>query len=62
MVHQHFKLVDTFTALENIESNRMIGLISHVKELKDRVISQINVKSLGNGRSILQEKIGGNSY
>lgn len=68
LIDEGFGSLDTealdmaITALENIESNRMIGLISHVKELKDRVISQINVKSLGNGRSILQEKIGGNSY
>lgn len=68
LIDEGFGSLDTealdmaITALENIESNRMIGLISHVKELKDRVISQINVKSLGNGRSILQEKIGGNSH
>ena len=42
-------------ALEEIESEgRVIGIISHVEELKQRVPQQIQVKANGNGLSHIQ--------
>lgn len=42
-------------ALESIEQNgRMIGIISHVKELKERVLYQLQVVGDGTGKSHIQ--------
>lgn len=50
-------------ALETIESEgRMIGIISHVKELKARIPQQLQVITNGNGQSRINYQIeGGNS-
>lgn len=48
------------TALETVESaGKMIGIISHVKELRQRIYTQFYVKSLGNGKSQLTKKTRG---
>lgn len=48
------------TALETVESaGKIIGIISHVKELRQRIYTQFYVKSLGNGQSQLTKKIRG---
>lgn len=45
-------------ALETIESEgRMIGIISHVRELKDRVPQKILVEGLGNGQSKISYQV-----
>lgn len=41
-------------ALEQIQSQgRMIGIISHVKELKERIPQQLKVKTKGTGQSVI---------
>ena len=40
-------------ALEQIGENRMVGVISHVDEMKERIGQQIWIKKLGNGQSTL---------
>lgn len=41
-------------ALEQIQSHgRMIGIISHVKELKERIPQQLKVKTKGTGQSVI---------
>jgi len=41
--------------LENLQSSgKTIGVISHVKELKERISTQIQVKKMGNGVSVVQ--------
>jgi exonuclease SbcC len=40
------------STLENLQaSGKTIGIISHVKELKERITTQIQVKKTGNGFS-----------
>ncbi|WP_071130322.1 AAA family ATPase [Enterococcus timonensis] len=47
-------------ALESIESKgRMIGIISHVETLKQRIYNQLMVETKGNGRSIIKSHKGG---
>ncbi|MBK7873442.1 MAG: hypothetical protein IPJ74_23655 [Saprospiraceae bacterium] len=43
------------STLENLQaSGKTIGIISHVKELKERISTQIQVKKAGNGFSEIQ--------
>ncbi|MGM0123286.1 DNA repair protein SbcC/Rad50 [Enterococcus sp. AZ194] len=45
-------------ALETIENEgRMIGIISHVRELKDRILQQVLVKSTGTGQSTIDYQL-----
>lgn len=39
------------TALEQIGENRLVGLISHVEEMKDSIAQQLRVEKVGDGRS-----------
>lgn len=42
-------------ALETIEAEgRMIGIISHVRELKERIYQQVHVRTFGNGQSQIE--------
>ena len=46
-------------ALETIESEgRMIGIISHVRELKERVLQQIRIDTEGSGQSKIRYQLG----
>lgn len=46
-------------ALETIESEgRMIGIISHVRELKERVLQQIRIDAKGSGQSTVRYHLG----
>ncbi len=46
-------------ALETIESEgRMIGIISHVRELKERVVQQIRISTEGSGQSKVRYHLG----
>ena len=46
-------------ALEMIEQEgRLIGIISHVRELKDRIVQQLIVETNGAGQSQTRTKIG----
>ena len=46
-------------ALETIESEgRMIGIISHVRELKERVVQQIRIETEGSGQSKVRYHLG----
>lgn len=46
-------------ALETIESEgRMIGIISHVRELKERVVQQIRINTEGSGQSKVHYHLG----
>lgn len=38
-------------ALEQIGENRLVGLISHVEEMKDSIAQQLRVEKVGDGRS-----------
>jgi len=43
------------TTLENLQSSgKTIGIISHVKELKERITTQIRVRKKGSGFSELE--------
>ncbi|KAF1296384.1 hypothetical protein BAU15_12560 [Enterococcus sp. JM4C] len=45
-------------ALETIENEgRMIGIISHVRELKERILQQVLVKSTGTGQSTIDYQL-----
>ena len=46
-------LEQAMEALEQIGENRMVGVISHVDEMKERIGQQIWIKKLGNGQSTL---------
>lgn len=46
-------------ALETVESEgRMIGIISHVRELKERVLQQIRIDTKGSGQSEIRYHFG----
>ena len=46
-------------ALETIESEgRMIGIISHVRELKERIVQQIRIETEGSGQSKVRYHLG----
>lgn len=47
-------LEQAMVALEQIGENRMVGVISHVDEMKERIAQQIWIKKLGNGQSTLK--------
>jgi DNA repair protein SbcC/Rad50 len=41
--------------LENLQaSGKTIGIISHVKELKERVTTQVSVRKRGGGNSVVE--------
>ncbi|MFK4957242.1 SbcC/MukB-like Walker B domain-containing protein [Lactococcus garvieae] len=44
-------LQKAMTALEQIGENRLVGLISHVEEMKDSIAQQLRVEKVGDGRS-----------
>ena len=44
-------LQKAMTALEQIGENRLVGLISHVEEMKDSIAQQLLIEKLGDGRS-----------
>lgn len=46
-------LEQAMEALEKIGENRMVGVISHVEEMKERIGQQLIIKKLGNGSSQL---------
>lgn len=46
-------LEQAMEALEKIGENRMVGVISHVEEMKERIGQQLIIKKLGNGSSRL---------
>lgn len=50
------------TALDTLETvegkHRMIGIISHVKELQERVPDQLQVTTNGNGQSHIRYQLG----
>ena len=45
-------------ALEMIENEgRMIGIISHVRELRERILQQVVVQTDGSGQSKIRTKL-----
>ena len=50
-------LAQALAALMQIESEgRLIGIISHVRELKEQIYQQLQVKAKGNGQSVLRSQ------
>lgn len=47
------KTMDTLERLQQ-ENQRMIGIISHVEMLKERISTQIQIKQNGNGMSDIE--------
>lgn len=47
-------LQKAMSALEQIGENRLVGLISHVEEMKDAIAQQLLIEKLGDGRSRVQ--------
>lgn len=51
-------LEKSMMALEKIgESGRMVGVISHVTEMKARISPQLVIQKLGNGRSRIEKRL-----
>jgi len=47
-------LASAMEALEKIGENRMVGVISHVTEMKDRIAQQLIIKKMGDGSSVVE--------
>lgn len=50
-------LAKAMTALEQIGENRMVGVISHVEEMKERIGQQLLIRKLGDGSSEIEMKM-----